>query len=171
MYGWTFPKEELTFSPGIIPAMYQLTESLLTKNEKMLITTPSYEYFTIDFEDFERKAADPIEKNHAGLQEANHLHVSKQNIQHGRAYALRHNNQRPSAPINLAMPRSIIKKGTRKNEGRNRKNRTLNSIKGGDYSMKGMLLPPIMIPTMLINAYLNVACMIIPRKYSEEFAR
>ena len=86
MYGWTFPKEELTFSPGIIPAMYQLTESLLTKNEKMLITTPSYGYFqhtaeyngieyvcsplkidtdgcfSIDFEDFERKAADPMMK-------------------------------------------------------------------------------------------------------------
>ena len=45
LYGWTFPKEELTFSPGIIPAMYQLTESLLTKNEKMLILTPSYGYF------------------------------------------------------------------------------------------------------------------------------
>ena len=86
LYGWTFPKEELTFSPGIIPAMYQLTESLLTKNEKMLILTPSYGYFqhtaeyngieyvcsplmidsdgyfSIDFEDFERKAADPMMK-------------------------------------------------------------------------------------------------------------
>lgn len=37
MYDWDFPKEELTFSPGIIPALYQLLESLLTKNEKVLI--------------------------------------------------------------------------------------------------------------------------------------
>ena len=29
----------------------------------------------------------------------------------------------------------------------------------------------LMIPTMLINAYLNVACMIIPRKYPEQFAK
>ena len=29
----------------------------------------------------------------------------------------------------------------------------------------------LMIPTMLINAYLNVACVTIPRKYPEQFAR
>ena len=29
----------------------------------------------------------------------------------------------------------------------------------------------LMIPTMLINAYLNVACMIIPRKYPEQFEK
>lgn len=29
----------------------------------------------------------------------------------------------------------------------------------------------LMIPTMLINAYLNVACMIIPKKYPEQFAK
>ena len=45
MYDWTFPKEELVFSPGIIPALYQLLESLLTKNEKILIVTPAYGYF------------------------------------------------------------------------------------------------------------------------------
>ena len=27
-YGWSFPKEQLTFSPGVIPALYQLTEEL-----------------------------------------------------------------------------------------------------------------------------------------------
>ena len=81
-YGWSFPKEELCFSPGIIPALYQLVEDLLEKDEKFLITTPSYGYFlhaaeynniqiecsdliddngyfTIDFEDLEKKAADP----------------------------------------------------------------------------------------------------------------
>ncbi len=29
----------------------------------------------------------------------------------------------------------------------------------------------LMIPTMLINAYLNVACMVIPKKYPEQFAQ
>lgn len=29
----------------------------------------------------------------------------------------------------------------------------------------------LMIPTMLINAYLNVACMVIPKKYPEQFAK
>ena len=79
-YDWSFPKEELVFSPGIIPALYQLAELLVEKDEKMLIVTPAYGYFqhtaeynhielvcselhrdgghfTIDFEDFAQKAA------------------------------------------------------------------------------------------------------------------
>ena len=86
MYDWSFPKEELVFSPGLIPAMYQLAESLLTKNEKIAMVTPAYGYFqhtaeynnveyvcsdlkidengyfTIDFEDLEKKLADPMVK-------------------------------------------------------------------------------------------------------------
>ncbi len=81
-YHWSFPEEELVFSPGIIPALYQLGEILLEEDEKMLINTPAYGffghtaayndiglvcsqlkndngYFTIDFEDLEKKAADP----------------------------------------------------------------------------------------------------------------
>jgi len=81
-YDWTFPKEELVFSPGIIPALYQLAELLVAPDEKILITTPAYGffqhtaeynnvelvcsplnrengYFTIDFEDLEKKASDP----------------------------------------------------------------------------------------------------------------
>ena len=82
-YDWTFPQEELCFSPGIIPALYQLTESLCSENEKVLINTPAYSYFqhaaeyngcgvllsplkkdehgiySVDYEDFEKKCADP----------------------------------------------------------------------------------------------------------------
>lgn len=82
-YDWDFPKEELCFSPGIIPALYQFGETLCTNNEKVLINTPAYGYFahaaeysnlgiltsplhrdakghyTIDYEDFEKKCADP----------------------------------------------------------------------------------------------------------------
>ena len=81
-YGWSFPKEELCFSPGIIPALYQLVEDLIGEGETFVITTPSYGYFlhaaeynhvpvicsdlidrdgrfTIDYEDLERKCADP----------------------------------------------------------------------------------------------------------------
>ncbi len=81
-YHWSFLEEELVFSPGIIPALYQLGEILLEEDEKMLINTPAYGffghtaayndiglvcsqlkndngYFTIDFEDLEKKAADP----------------------------------------------------------------------------------------------------------------
>ena len=82
-YDWEFPEEELCFSPGIIPALYQLTESLCTKDEKVLMNTPAYGYFLhsaeyahvgtlysdlkkkadgtfeLDFEDFEHKCADP----------------------------------------------------------------------------------------------------------------
>ena len=83
-YDWEFPEEELCFSPGIIPALYQLTESLVNKNEKVLMNTPAYGYFLhsaeyahvgtiyselrkktddtfeIDFEDFEKKCSDPM---------------------------------------------------------------------------------------------------------------
>lgn len=81
-YDWTFPKEELVFSPGIIPALYSLGEILVEEDEKILINTPAYgffkhtatynnrdlvcsdlinenNYFTIDFDDFEKKASDP----------------------------------------------------------------------------------------------------------------
>ena len=82
-YKWSFPKDELCFSPGIIPAMYQLVETLLTKNEKVLVNTPSYGYFlhaaeysgvevlqsplkkdkngrfVLDYENFEKQCADP----------------------------------------------------------------------------------------------------------------
>ena len=44
-YDWEFPEEELCFSPGIIPALYQLTETLCTPDEKVLINTPAYGYF------------------------------------------------------------------------------------------------------------------------------
>ena len=82
-YGWDFPQEQLCFTPGIIPALYQLAETLCTKEEKVLINTPAYGYFLhaaeysdlgvllsplkkneqgeffLDYEDFERKCADP----------------------------------------------------------------------------------------------------------------
>mgnify|MGYP004514383415 CR=1 FL=1 len=82
-YGWEVSQEELCFSPGIIPAIYQLVESLTAPNEKVLINTPAYGYFlhaaeysnrgvlhsplkkdekgcfTLDAEDFERRCADP----------------------------------------------------------------------------------------------------------------
>ncbi len=35
----------------------------------------------------------------------------------------------------------------------------------------GNAISMLMIPTMLINVYLNVACMIIPKKYPEQFAK
>jgi cystathionine beta-lyase len=81
-YDWDFPREQLVFSPGIIPALYELVGDLTANDEKVLITTPSYGFFlhaaefnqrelvcsalmndhgwfTIDFDDLEMKAADP----------------------------------------------------------------------------------------------------------------
>ena len=82
-YDWSFPKEQLCVSPGIIPALYQLTETLCGPDEKVLLNTPAYGYFLhaaeyagvdvltsplhkkadgtfeVDYEDFERKCADP----------------------------------------------------------------------------------------------------------------
>ena len=85
-YDWEFPREQLCFTPGIIPALYQLTENLGTNEEKVLIHTPAYGYFlhaaeysdlgvllstlkkdeegrfSVDYEDFEAKCADPQAK-------------------------------------------------------------------------------------------------------------
>ncbi len=81
-YDWSFPQEQLCFTPGIIPALYQLTETLCTKDENVLMNTPAYGYFLhaaeysnlgvlvspmkknkngeflLDFEDFEKKCSD-----------------------------------------------------------------------------------------------------------------
>ncbi len=82
LYDWSFPKEQLMTSPGVIPALYELVEYLCKPDEKIIIFTPSYAFFkhaadhnnielvtsdlanndgehTIDFEDFEEKAKDP----------------------------------------------------------------------------------------------------------------
>ncbi|HWR40256.1 MAG TPA: PatB family C-S lyase [Patescibacteria group bacterium] len=81
-YDWSFSLEQLMFTPGVIPALYELTGDLTAPDEKLLITTPAYGYFkhaatfnqrelvcsplkndngwfTIDFADLEQKAADP----------------------------------------------------------------------------------------------------------------
>lgn len=82
-YQWSFPKEQLVFSPGVIPALYQLVEDLVkTVKGKVLTMTPAYgfflhaceyngvelvtsplikkeKHFEIDFFDLEQKAADP----------------------------------------------------------------------------------------------------------------
>lgn len=82
-YDWSFPKEHLETSHGIIPALYELVEYICKPNEKVLIVTPSYGFFksaaehnhlelvcsdlineqghyAIDFADFEAKASDEL---------------------------------------------------------------------------------------------------------------
>lgn len=44
-YDWEVKNEELTFSPGIIPALFQLVETLCARDEKVIINTPAYGYF------------------------------------------------------------------------------------------------------------------------------
>ena len=55
-YDWDFPQEQLCVSPGIIPALYQLTESLCVPGERVLINTPAYGYFLHAAEYAHRKA-------------------------------------------------------------------------------------------------------------------
>ena len=85
-YGWLFPKEQLTFSPGVIPALYQIVEDLVKPTGgKVLTMTPAYGFFLhaceyngvelvtsplkkgngrfeMDWADFEKKASDPAVK-------------------------------------------------------------------------------------------------------------
>ena len=80
-YGWGFEKNQLVMSNGIIPALYELVDYITKPDEKVLFLTPSYAYFkyaadfnsreavccdlvnddgyyTVDFEDRARQAAD-----------------------------------------------------------------------------------------------------------------
>lgn len=80
-YGWTFKREHLVMSNGIIPALYELVGHICQPDEKVLFLTPSYAYFKyaadfngrkavcsdlvnqggryhIDFDDLALKAAD-----------------------------------------------------------------------------------------------------------------
>ncbi len=84
-YDYVFPKKELTFSTGVVPAIFQLVELLTKPGDKILTMTPAYSqfanaakynqvelvqtamkndngFFSLDVEDFERKAADPYMK-------------------------------------------------------------------------------------------------------------
>ena len=81
-YGWSFPKEELVISSGVVPIIYQVVENLVKEDEKILFLTPSYgpfkisaEFnnvsyvesplliedgkFLIDYDDLDQKLADP----------------------------------------------------------------------------------------------------------------
>ena len=85
-YGWTYPKEEICFSLGIIPALYTLVDLLLGDYDYAIINTPAYGYFqhpiderhkhaihnklkcdaqgnwTIDFDALEKDASNPFAK-------------------------------------------------------------------------------------------------------------
>lgn len=86
MYGWIYPKEEICFSLGIIPALYTLVDLLLGDYDYAIINTPAYGYFqhpiderhkhaihnklkcdaqgnwTIDFDALEKDASNPFAK-------------------------------------------------------------------------------------------------------------
>lgn len=80
-YDWAFEDEHLVFSKGVVPALFDFIKIICEPGEKALIMTPSYalfkhaadangtemvtsdliydsENYTIDFEDFRKKAAD-----------------------------------------------------------------------------------------------------------------
>ncbi|MFK7813423.1 MAG: MalY/PatB family protein [Maribacter sp.] len=80
-YNWDFDPNHLVTSQGVIPALFALVKYICAPDEKVLIMTPSYAFFklategngrelitsdllyengnyTIDFEDFRKKAAD-----------------------------------------------------------------------------------------------------------------
>ncbi|MCF7754021.1 MULTISPECIES: MalY/PatB family protein [Paenibacillus] len=61
-YDWSFQKEHLVTSPGIIPALYELVEYICKPDEKVLIVTPSYAYFkhAVDFNHVELVTSDLV---------------------------------------------------------------------------------------------------------------
>lgn len=64
-YDWIPKKEEIVFSPGIIPALYQLIENILVKGEKVLFLTPSYGFFknACDYNNIEYIQSDLVINN------------------------------------------------------------------------------------------------------------
>ena len=64
-YQWTFKKEELLTSNGIIPALYELVDYITQPDEKVLFLTPSYVYFktAADFNGREAVCSDLINEN------------------------------------------------------------------------------------------------------------
>jgi len=85
LYDWSFPKEALCVSSGVIPALYDLIDQICEADEKVLTFTPAYGYFKhaadhhrkelvtcslsvsdgdyfIDFEDLRVKTAHPKSK-------------------------------------------------------------------------------------------------------------
>jgi len=84
-YGWTFAKESLHISSGVIPALFDLIDQICEPGDKVLTLTPAYGYFKhaadhhhnelvscslnfvegeyfIDFDDLRIKTADPKSK-------------------------------------------------------------------------------------------------------------
>ncbi|MFX1389001.1 MAG: MalY/PatB family protein, partial [Promethearchaeota archaeon] len=84
-HNWDIDVEWITFSPGIVPALYLLVQTYTNVGEKIIIQPPVYSPFfkgienngrevlfnqlqyenktyTINFEDFEEKAKDPLSK-------------------------------------------------------------------------------------------------------------
>ena len=80
-YGWRCDRKHLVTSNGVVPALYELVSYICNRDEKVLFLTPSYPYFmyaaqyhgrdyicsdliqkdgyySIDFDDFEAKAAE-----------------------------------------------------------------------------------------------------------------
>ena len=84
-HGWTFPREQLVISSGVIPALYKLVEMFCCAGEKVLTLSPAYGFFKhatvsggavletspikevdgrheVDVEDLRLKASDPATK-------------------------------------------------------------------------------------------------------------
>lgn len=84
-YDWSFPREHMMTSLGVIPALFGLVNYLCSPGEKVLTLSPSYGYFKhaavksgrefitsplinangnyeVDFKDFEEKASNPAVK-------------------------------------------------------------------------------------------------------------
>ncbi|MEH7249848.1 MalY/PatB family protein [Neobacillus niacini] len=64
-YDWTFEKEHLVFSHGIVPALFELVGYICKPDEKVLIVTPSYAYFkyAVDFHNIELVTSDLVNQD------------------------------------------------------------------------------------------------------------
>ncbi len=63
-YGWSFEREHLVMSNGIIPALFELVDYICELDEKVIFLTPSYAYFkyAADFHNRESVCTDLVEE-------------------------------------------------------------------------------------------------------------
>ncbi|WP_409228732.1 MalY/PatB family protein [Gudongella sp. SC589] len=63
-YGWSFEREHLVMSNGIIPALFELVDYICELDEKVIFFTPSYAYFkyAADFHNRESVFTDLVEE-------------------------------------------------------------------------------------------------------------
>lgn len=76
-HGWNIQKEQISFTPGIVPGLSLLTDAITNPGDKILIQTPVYHPFYSIIEDHERK----LVKNSLVADETGYYHIDFEDLE------------------------------------------------------------------------------------------